>query len=163
MIDMTDESAAGASPTDRALHAHLTHHIKAERALLEEYAQIAERTQSKAFRYLVNLLIEDERRHHAIFSELADSVESLALMKSTEPAVPLMDFARSDPAEVLESTERLLEHEREDAHELKRLHREIRQSKETSLSGLLVELMERDTEKHIAILRFVQKQARGAG
>jgi rubrerythrin len=157
MIDMTNESSAGPSPTDRALYAHLTNHIATERGLLEEYSDIADRTESRAFRYLVNLLIEDEIRHHRIFSELAESLETIAL-KAKEPVVPFIDFARADRDGVLEATERLLEHESEDARELKRLQRELRDAKDDSLNGLLVELMQRDTQKHIAILRFVRKR-----
>ena len=160
MIDMTNESWAGPSATDRALYDHLGNHIAAERTLLKEYSDIADRTESKAFRYLVNLLIEDEIRHHRIFSELAESVETIALMKPTEPLVPLIDFVRADRDAVLEATERLLEHENEDARELKRLQRELRNTKDDSLDGLLVELMQRDTQKHIAILRFVRKRTR---
>ncbi len=159
MIDMTNESSAGPSATDRALFAHLNSHIATERGLLEEYSDIAERTESRAFRYLVNLLIEDEIRHHRIFSELAESVEAIALMKAEEPAVPFIDFVRADQKAVLEATERLLNHENEDADELKRLQRELRKTKDDSMMGLLVELMQRDTQKHIAILQFVRKRA----
>ena len=160
MTDMTNESWAGPSATDRTIYAHLTNHIATERGLLEEYSEIADRTESRAFRYLVNLLIEDEIRHHTIFSEIAESVETIALMKAREPAVPLIDFVRTDRDAVLDATERLLEHEREDARELKRLQRELRDTKDDSLNGLLVELMQRDTQKHIAILRFVRKRTR---
>ncbi len=158
MIDMTNESWAGPSATDRALYAHLTNHIATERGLLEEYSDIADGTESKAFRYLVNLLIEDEIRHHRIFSELAESLETIALMKAKEPTVPFIDFVHADRDAVFEATERLLEHEREDARELKRLQREFRDTKDYSLNSLLVELMQRDTQKHIAILRFVRKR-----
>jgi rubrerythrin len=158
MINMTNESSAGPSATDRALYAHLTNHVATERGLLEEYSDIADRTESRAFRYLVNLLIEDEIRHHRIFSELAESLETIALMKSNEPVVPFIDFVRADRDAVFEATERLLEHEKEDARELKRLQNELRDTKDDSLNGLLVEIMQRDTQKHIAILRFVQKR-----
>ena len=157
MIDMTNESSAGPSAMDRALYAHLTNHIAAERGLLEEYSDIAIRTESKAFRYLVNLLIEDEIRHHRIFSELAESLETIALIKPGEPVVPFIDFARTDRDAVLNATKRLLELESEDARELNRLQRELRETKDDSLNGLLVELMQRDTQKHIAILRFVRR------
>ena len=160
MIDMTNESSAGPSAADRAVYDHLGNHIAAERTLLEEYSDIADRTESRAFRYLVNLLIEDEIRHHRIFSELAESVETIALVKPKEPLVPLIDFVRADRDAVLEATERLLEHESEDARELKRLQRELRDTKDDSLNGLLVELMQRDTQKHIALLRFVRKRTR---
>jgi hypothetical protein len=154
---MTDESSAGPSPWARQLHAHLKGHVETERAMLEKYAEVAERTDSKAFRYLVKLLIDEEIRHHRLFSELADSLEAQALMKREEPDIPYMDFQRADRAAVLEGAKELLENEERDIGELKRLQRELRDVKDTSLWGLLVELMQRDTEKHIAILKFVRR------
>ncbi len=154
MVDMTDESSAGASPWERDLYAHLTGHVQAERSLLEEYSAIAEKTESKAFRYLVNLLIEDEIRHHRIFAELAESLKTEALL-GKKPAVPYLDFERSDAAAVRTATKTLTESEEQDAKELKRLRRELRDIKDTSLWSLLVDLMERDTDKHLAVLRFV--------
>ena len=70
--------------------------MQAERRLLEEYSAIAEKTESKAFRYLVNLLIEDEIRHHRLFGELAESLQTEALLTEEEPRVPYLDFERSD-------------------------------------------------------------------
>jgi rubrerythrin len=159
-FDMTNESWAGPSLAERSLYAHLTTHVATERELLEEYHEVAERSQSKAFRYLVNLLIQDEIRHHRMFSDLAESLETTALMKAQEPVIPFMDFAQDDPAAVIAATRRLLRHENDDARELKRLQRELHAMGDDSLSGLLVELMQRDTQKHQAILRFVQKQAK---
>ena len=157
-MSMTDESSAGPSPWERQLHAHLKGHVETERAMLERYADVAGQTDSKAFQYLVKLLIDDEIRHHRLFNELADSIESTALMKPGGPAVPYLDLHQADRAAVLEGTKELLENEERDLGELKRLQRELRDVKETTLWELLVELMERDTEKHIAILKFVRKQ-----
>ena len=154
---MTDESSAGPSPWERQLHAHLKGHVETERAILQRYAEAAERTDSEAFRYLVKLLIDDEVRHHRLFNELADSLETNALMKREAPAIPYLDLDRADRAVVLEVTKELLENEEHDLGELKRLQRELRDVKDTTLWGLLVELMERDTDKHIAILRFVRR------
>ena len=157
MAEITDESSAGASPWERDLYAHLTSHVQAERGLLEEYSAIAEKTESKAFRYLVNLLIEDEIRHHRLFGELAESLKTEALLTGEEPAVPYLDFARSDTAAVRAATKTLTESEAQDAKELKRLRRELRDVRGTSLWSLLVDLMERDTAKHLAVLRFVSE------
>jgi rubrerythrin len=158
-VSMTDESSGGPSPWERQLYAHLKGHVETEGAMLEKYAEVAERTDSKAFRYLVMLLIDEEVRHHRLFSELADSLETEALMKREEPDIPYMDFQRADRAAVLEGAKELLENEERDIGELKRLQRELRDVKDTSLWGLLVELMQRDTEKHIAILKFVRDHA----
>ena len=160
MTDMTDASSAGASEWERDLYAHLTSHVEAERGLLEEYRTAAEQSPSKALRYLVDLLIEDEIRHHRIFNELADSLKTEALLGGKDPIVPHLDFGRAANNEaVIDLTEQLLQNEQKDAQELKRLQRELRDVKDTSLWGILVDLMERDTQKHIAILRFAKKHA----
>jgi hypothetical protein len=154
---MTDESSAGPSVWERQLYAHLRRHVETERATLERYAEVAEGTESEAFRYLVQLLIDDEIRHHRLFNELADSLETVALLKREQPVVPYMDLDRADRAAALEATDELLKNEEQDRGELKQLQRDLRDVKDTTLWGLLVELMERDTDKHIAILRFVRK------
>jgi rubrerythrin len=156
---MTDESSAGPSSWERQLYTYLKQHVDTERAMLEKYSDVAERTDSKAFRYLVRLLIEDEMRHHRLFGELADSLEAEALMKGDEPPIPYMDFHRADRQVVLDGAKELLDNEERDLGELKRLHRALREVKDTSLWSLLVELMQRDTDKHIAILKFVRQHA----
>jgi hypothetical protein len=160
MVDMTNSSAAGPSAWARDLYAHLTNHVDLERAMLEEYRSAAEASSSKAFEYLVNLLVEDEIRHHRIFLELADSLETMSLRPGEEPPVPYVDFNRTNSESVLDLTEKLLENEERDALEMKRLRRELRDVKDTSIWSLLVDLMERDTQKHIAILRFVKKRTK---
>jgi hypothetical protein len=126
---------------------------------LERYSAVAEQSQSKAFSYLVNLLIEDEIRHHRLFTELAKSLKTEAEWRQEDPVVPHMDFVQADRAAVLDATKELMANEEQDARELKRLQRELRDVKDSSLWSLLVELMQRDTQKHIAILRFVSKHA----
>jgi len=150
------EPPVRASAGDRALFEHLTQHLQIESGLLEEYARLAEATESKALAYVVNLLLEDERRHHRLFTELAESLKHEADLVAEEPVVPRMDFHRADRAAVLDVTGRLLAREREDARELKQLRKELRDYEDTTLWSLLVELMQRDTDKHIAMLRFAQ-------
>jgi rubrerythrin len=160
MIDMTNASAAGPSAWARDLHRHLTSHVEIERGMLEQYRDAAEASSSKAFQYLVNLLIEDEIRHHRIFLELAYSLETMSLRPLEDPEIPYLDFNRSNSQAVSDLTDKLLEKEQQDTVELKRFQRELREVKDTSIWGLLVDLMERDTQKHIAILKFVKRHAK---
>ena len=136
---------------------HLTEHTRREGAMLNDYAEIAATTESKALSYVINLLLEDERRHHRYFNELALSLKSESELSGDDPIVPRLDLDRVDRTELLETTERLLEHEKADAKELERLRKELHDVKDTTLWGLLVDIMLRDTEKHISILRFVQQ------
>jgi len=160
MTDMKDESSAGASTMERELYAHFVNHVETERAVLEEYVSVAEKSESKAFRYLVNLLIEDEIRHHRIFMEIADSIKTESLTGEEDEVVPGMDLYRVDRVKTLASTTILLKNEKDDAIELKRLQRLLKDLQDATLWSLLVELMQLDTRKHIAILRFVRKHAR---
>jgi rubrerythrin len=144
-----------AAETD--LFAHLSGHAAREGAILDEYAQAAEATKSKALAYLIEILMEDERRHHRWFAELAASLEVDASFSGTEPVVPRMDFRRADRVAVRDVTARLLEHEKADEKELNRLQQELAGVSGTWMWGLLVELMQRDTDKHIAVLTFVKK------
>ena len=153
----TPISTLGWSVAELELFAHLARHAKHEGAILDEYAKAATATQSKALAYLVEILMEDERRHHRWFAELASSLEADASFSGTEPVVPRMDFHRADRVAVREVTNRLLDHEKADAKELVRLQRELHEVSDTTLWALLVELMQRDTEKHIAILTFARK------
>jgi rubrerythrin len=142
------------------LFAHLTSHADAERDILDEYVTAAKQTKSKALSYLVDLLIEDEIRHHTLFEQLAKSLKTLAELSGAEPEVPYVDFQKVDRSAVLEVNQRLLTREREDRRELKRLQRELQGVKDSTLWSLLVDVMRRDTEKHIAILGFVDKHTR---
>jgi rubrerythrin len=160
MVDMTNDSSAGASPLERELYGHFVNHVETERAVLEQYVAVANESESKAFRYLVNLLIEDEIRHHRLFMEIAESIKTESLTGEEDPKVPGLDLYRADRAKTLESTSTLLKSEQDDAIELKRLQRLLKEVQDVTLWSLLVELMQLDTKKHIAILRFVRKHTR---
>jgi rubrerythrin len=155
--EATPTSTIGWSVGEAELFSHLRGHAAREGAILDEYAQAASATQSKALAYLVEILMEDERRHHRWFAELASSLEADASFSGAEPVVPRMDFHRSNRVAVRDVTNRLLEHEEADEKELQRLQKELRDVSGTTLWGLLVELMQRDTDKHIAVLKFVKK------
>jgi len=157
MTDVSARPPRGASAWEQDLWLYLTNHVASERKLLEEYQSVAESTKSKALGYLVRLLIEDEIRHHRMFQDLAESLTTFAELGGDEPAIPYLDFDKDGRSEAIDVTNRLLEKEKEDAAELKRLQRELRDVKETTLWSLLVDVMQRDTEKHIALLTFARK------
>lgn len=154
------ELPLGASDWEREIFDHVTGHAEQEISLLKKYARAAEATQSKALAYLVNLLLEDERRHHRLFMELAESLKADVELRSEDPIVPSVDFESIDAKAVLDLTNELLERELSDAADLKRLRRSLRDVEDSTLWGILVDLMQRDTEKHIAILRFVTKHTK---
>ncbi len=160
---MTDTSPpVGASVWEAELYNHLSTHIDNEREMLEEYAGAADATESKAFAYLVHLLLDDERRHHQAYIALASSLKTEAELSGAEPEIPYLDLDRADRVKIREITERLLQCERNDAANLKRLHKDLGDVEDTTLWDLVVNVMRKDTDKHIAILEFVLKHTDGS-
>jgi rubrerythrin len=155
MTDTTSRPLVGSSTWEQRLFSHLNEHVRYERDVLEAYVAAADATDSRALAYVVKILIEDEQRHHMLFQELADSLQHDAESHPGDPAIPRLDF-HVDSA-VRELTDQLVNREREDLRELKKLQKGVREIKDTTLWPLLVDLMRRDTKKHIAMLRFVQR------
>lgn len=160
MSDDTIELPPGTSVWDRDMFKYLTDHARTEGRLLEGYLTAAAETDSKALAYLIGLLVEDERRHHRQFSDLARSLVTETEMRREDPVVPRLDFQHADREAVLELTRALIANEEQDAEELKRLRKDLRDVEDTTLWALLVETMRLDTEKHLAILKFVEKHAK---
>jgi rubrerythrin len=137
---------------------HFREHTETEGAMLETYAELAERSPDEFIRYLLTMLLDDETRHHRMFQELANSVVGAGNVTRIEPDIPLITHI-SDPVELRDLTAKLLRLEEEDQRELHRLHKELKLVRKTTLWDLLISLAERDTEKHRLILEFVHRQA----
>jgi rubrerythrin len=156
-VVMTDVATPpGLSVWEADLLRHLSQHMEQEGALLASYKTLAEKSDADYVRYLVELIMEDEIRHHRLFAELGNAIRS-AVERTDGLAVPMVRNA-TNPEELLAATKQLLERERTDERELKRLSRELKDLRGTSVWPLLVELMERDTAKHQGILRFLEQQ-----
>lgn len=153
----------GASVWEQRLFDHLTSHLDTEVDIVREYQALADDAEAApAVRYVARLIVEDERRHHQLFSDLAESIRQMGELRDEDEPIPSLRGLRADADRVLPLTERLMAVERADAKELKALAQELRDVKDTTLYGLLVEIMRHDTEKHLMILRFLKARVRDA-
>jgi rubrerythrin len=155
------QTIAGASVWEQDVYDQLVRHIEAEEEILASYRQLASDAGSPDIAYLAGLVADDEERHHRIFEQLAASIRAEAELVASPEAVPHIPLSRSDPAAVLEATDRLLAQEEADRRALRDLRRSLRPVAATTLWPLLVETMELDTRKHIAILRHIRSIAKG--
>lgn len=145
------------SPWDENLLAHFQEHVEGERELLGEYAEFRD-AGPEHVRYLIDLILGDEARHHQWFWELINRVRSDIDWRDYGPKVPYLGKA-ADSAALVAATDRFLALERDDAQSLRTLKKELRPVRDTTLFSLLVQLMELDTKKHIAILEFIRDRA----
>lgn len=147
----------GASASDRELIQLLARHEAEEESVLARYERFAHETLSPAARYLIGLIIEDERRHHRMLAELANAI----VWGEWQPIcdmVPELDPGLAE-TDVVEAARGLLDAEQRDHGELKKLRKKLRDYRETTLWDLVVDLLMMDTEKHIRILRFLLEHA----
>lgn len=147
--------AYGASVGERELVNALAQHGKDEGRLLATYARFASSAPSPTARYLVSLILDDERRHHRLLGEIANAI-GWSWEGGRPAALPNMGLGRREPHEALISeTRALLREEERDKKELRKLRRKLEPYADTTVWALLVDLMIHDTEKHARILRFI--------
>jgi hypothetical protein len=152
----------GASVWEQEIYDQVSGHVVAEGSILDEYQRLADDPSgSPAFRYLAGLILADEHRHHQLFNDLAESIRQSAQLRDDEP-IPSLHGLKADRERIMATTERLIETEQADAREIKQLAKKMKDVRETTLWGLLLELMQDDTAKHIKILQFIRDRAQHA-
>lgn len=143
---------------DGLLYRHVQDHLRNEQFAIEGYRQITEGFDRSTYvGYLVDVILEDEQRHHKLFSDLLASIEQREAGHA--PAVP--DVAPLPELAALRTQlEEYLAFERQDRAELAALAKRLRGSEDDSLWPILIDIMRRDTDKHIHILEFLCRKAR---
>jgi rubrerythrin len=135
-------------------------HVREEQQFLDSYRELVDAIDDPATRLLIELIIEDEERHHGLMARLAEEVRN-APDGHAVTAVPR--FSRDEIARLLEPTERFLEAERDDRRSLRALAKALKPLGEQNVWPLIVELMEIDTRKHVRILEYVRWRLRQSG
>ena len=128
--------------------------------VIRAYAALAEETDSPAFAYLARLILEDERRHHALLQDLAETIKTSAQLGSGPTPIPDLGMWGADRDRILAETERYLDLEKKDNHELDALVKELHDVRDTTIWELIVRLIQKDNEKHQRILKFIRDRAR---
>lgn len=132
----------------------LTHafetHVREEARFLEAYEELCRSIEDPGARFLIELILEDERRHHGIFERLAAAARNDT--ESSRPPVP--EPSREEALAILEPTKRFLEAEEDDRGHLRDLAKKLEGAPD-SLWRLLIEVMDLDTRKHVIILEYL--------
>lgn len=145
------------SPWEDLALAHIEQHIATEGKAAAAYDDLA-KAEDPQVRYLAAMIAADERRHHRLLSDIADSLRSRVSEAVDDSAIARTSALSSERRKaLLEATRRLLAIEEDDAGELKKLRREVHRAPDQTMWPLLVEIMELDTEKHIRILKAVER------
>lgn len=161
VTSILDSTPEGLSSWETSLFRHIQEHIRTEDGLIAAYETVAEESEAPHVAYLLGLIAEDEARHHRLWQEWLTAL--LAFVdEAPEGEVRVPELRREHHARrLVDELDVLVGFERADAKELRRLRRDLRSVEHVTIWPLLVELMEHDTAKHLAILEFLRKHAKG--
>jgi rubrerythrin len=135
------------------LAGHLDEHMDNEREALRAYREMSVRADENVA-LLVTQILDDEIRHHQQFAELRDSLR--AEVEGRGPNGRVTTMKPADVTALLAQTETLLELERNDLKELRKLAKTLRQVEDTAWRAVIIESMELDTRKHVRLLEGVR-------
>jgi len=160
-LTMSSMGLQGASVWEEELFEAFRSHADQEHQLLDLYRAVADDVSSPDVSFLVRLILEDEERHHRLFEELAGTLRAQVELESDQSTIPDVPLHRKDPSGLVDVTDRLLALERDDGKKLRELRKQLRPVEETTVWPLVIETMELDTKKHIALLKHIRKLAKG--
>ena len=142
------------------IYEHVSNHGKVEGEILAEYAELAnDEDMAPAFRYLAQMILVDEERHHRIFDDLAATMGAMREHSDAPPPIPSLAGFHADRTHINRVTDQLLQVERDDLRELKEFTKQLKDLRNINLWSFLIELMIDDTKKHIKILEYIRDRA----
>jgi rubrerythrin len=147
-------------PPDEYLLRALESHISGERTFLAQYRDLAESTQDPIVKLIMNIVLEDEERHHTLMRQLATRLKDGLYWAHTPDALPSTTPATAD-ADAHEALRRFASSERSSIHELNQLAGQA----DGLYGGLpteLLEMMALDSQKHEHLLRYLSRRIGGA-
>jgi hypothetical protein len=153
-----NETPVGLSVWEREVYELLVDHIAQEKAVVDEYDDLLEGSTGHV-RFLLQLIVEDELRHHTVYEEWAETFRSFGSFVEPPDGVPNL-VSEADPERLVAALEKLLAVEKDDAKQLRDLEKRFKDFRRTTIWPLLTELMAFDTQKHIRILEFLLHHAK---
>ncbi|HEX9259991.1 MAG TPA: hypothetical protein VF855_10680, partial [Acidimicrobiales bacterium] len=86
---MTTDAPAGLSVWEDRLYRHLTGHVATEATAMAGHGALVERS-SGWVRFVLQLIGEDEARHHALFAKWAESVAAMGELREAPDGIPFI-------------------------------------------------------------------------
>jgi rubrerythrin len=146
------------STTDELLRI-LDAHVGGETEHIDAYRKLAHEIADPVVAVLMDLVIEDEERHHDLLRRMASRLRNDIEATRAEDALPYASRAPDGRhgEELAAVVEGYARDETTSAHEMRHLAKDAR-SLYGGLLGLLLDTMADDSEKHERIMRFVLKR-----
>ncbi len=150
--------SAAAPSTAEELLSIMEAHVTGEAKHIDGYRRLTDAIADPVVSVLMDLVIEDEDRHHDLLRRMASRLRSDIDAMSVAGALPYAPSAKGRWAkDIAGLVEDYARDEIAGSREMRRLARECRALYD-GLLGLLLDTMADDSEKHERIMRFILKR-----
>jgi hypothetical protein len=149
---------ADRSPLER-LQDTFTAHVGAETATVTAYRQLADTAQDPVLALLMQMVVDDEARHHGLLDRMAARLKASLEWTKVARALPTgaEDTGAPTPG-LVAGLETYAQQDEEGARHLRRLAAEHADLYD-GLFGLILETMALYSDKHARILRYLEQRA----
>jgi bacterioferritin (cytochrome b1) len=132
-------------------------HESQEGKFTRRYYEVAERSKNPLVKFLLGLIVSDEEKHQAVTHAMVSTLKGALTWTKREGAIEGFYELGQERDELLRLTEDFIRLERDGIREYKKLIKTSGQYYQ-GLFGLLLEMMIRDSEKHMEILEFLRQK-----
>lgn len=146
------------SEVERVMNAFEAHESE-ERKFTRRYKEIAEKSKNPLVKFLLELIISDEEKHHAVTHAIVSTLKGSLSWTRPEDAITGLYELAEEKDELLRLTEDFIQLENDGIKEYKNLMKECNHYYR-GLFTLLLKTMIDDSEKHVEILEFLRKSLR---
>ena len=135
----------------------MENHDLKEGDFIRSYKEIAQKTKDSSIKFLLQMIVSDEEKHHAVIHAMASSLKGSLTWTKPQDALPSGGEVGEERGELLKLTAEFIKHEKEGIKETKQLMKESK-GYYRGLFPLLLQMMVYDSEKHVAVLDFLHKR-----
>jgi rubrerythrin len=136
-------------------------HDGKEGDFIRSYKEIATKSKDPLIKFLLQLIIADEERHHAVMHAMASSLRGSINWSKPQDAIPTLGELGAEKDELTKLTGDFIKLEKDGIKESKQLLKATKGYYQ-GLFTLLVTTMIHDSEKHVEILDFLRQRLKKA-
>ena len=141
---------------ERLLKEFESHDVK-EADFIRSYKEIAAKSKDPLITFLLQLIITDEERHHAVMHAMASSLRGNINWSKPADAIPTLGELGAEKEDLMKLTGDFVKLEKDGLKESKKLLKATKGYYQ-GLFTLLVTTMIHDSEKHVEILDFLRQR-----
>ena len=159
--DKASETGAPAISEVERLTNEFEAHESEESKFLKQYKEVAGTTDNRMIKFLLQMIISDEEKHHAITHAMASTLKGDLNWTNPEDAIRGVYNLVEEKEKLLALTEDFIRVEKKGIKEYKGLIKSSR-GYYRDLFVVLLDSMIHDSEKHIKILEFLRERLKEA-